>query len=78
MARTGLTRDIVVCGGDTSSHALAAMDVRELRVLDLFVTAGPVCAADGDSAVAGCRLLLKGGQVGPSTLLRDFAGQTER
>ena len=78
MARAGLTRDIVVCGGDTSSHALAAMGVRELRVLDLFVTAGPVCTADDDSSVAGCRLLLKGGQVGPSTLLRDFAGQTER
>jgi uncharacterized protein YgbK (DUF1537 family) len=78
MARAGLTRDIVVCGGDTSSHALAAMDVRELRVRDLFVTAGPVCTADDDSSVAGCRLLLKGGQVGPSTLLRDFAGQNER
>jgi uncharacterized protein YgbK (DUF1537 family) len=78
MARGGLTRDIAVCGGDTSSHALAAMEVRELRVRDLFVTAGPVCTADDRSSVAGCRLLLKGGQVGPPSLLRDFAGQTER
>ena len=76
MARAGLTSDVVVCGGDTSSHALAAMDVRELRVRDLFVTAGPVCTADDESPVAGCRLLLKGGQVGPPSLLRDFAGQT--
>jgi hypothetical protein len=54
------------------------MDVRELRVRDLFVTAGPVCTADDESSVAGCRLLLKGGQVGPPSLLRDFAGQTGR
>jgi uncharacterized protein YgbK (DUF1537 family) len=74
MARAGLTRDVAVCGGDTSSHALAALEVRELRVQNLFVTAGPVCAADDDSAVAGCRLLLKGGQVGPPSILRDFAG----
>lgn len=78
MAQAGLTSDVVVCGGDTSSHALAAMDVRELRVRDLFVTAGPVCTADDESSVAGCRLLLKGGQVGPPSLLRDFAGQTGR
>lgn len=76
MAQAGLTNDVVVCGGDTSSHALAAMGVRELRVRDLFVTAGPVCTADHESSVAGCRLLLKGGQVGPPSLLRDFAGQT--
>jgi len=76
MASAGLTRDVVVCGGDTSSHALAALGVRELRVAELFVTAGPICAADDDSAAAGCRLLLKGGQVGHRSLFRSFAGQT--
>jgi uncharacterized protein YgbK (DUF1537 family) len=76
MAAAGLTRDIAVFGGDTSSHALAAMGARELRVTDQFVTAGPVCHTDDDAAVAGCRLLLKGGQVGPSDILRRFAGQT--
>jgi len=76
MARSGLTRDVVVCGGDTSSHALAAMGVSELRVSDLFVTAGPICSADDDSDVAGCRLLLKGGQVGGPSLFRSFCGQS--
>ncbi|MDQ0079318.1 four-carbon acid sugar kinase family protein [Arthrobacter oryzae] len=76
MARAGLTRDIAVCGGDTSSHALIAMGVRQLRVSDQFVTAGPILQADGASAVAGCRLVLKGGQVGPTDILRRFAGQT--
>jgi uncharacterized protein YgbK (DUF1537 family) len=75
MADFGLTRDIAVCGGDTSSHALIAMGVRQLRVSDQFVTAGPVLEADGASAVADCRLLLKGGQVGPTDILRRFAGQ---
>ncbi|WP_407709100.1 four-carbon acid sugar kinase family protein [Arthrobacter nitrophenolicus] len=76
MAGAGLTRDIAVCGGDTSSHALIAMGVRELRVSDQFVTAGPILQPDGSSAVAGCRLVLKGGQVGPTDILRRFAGQT--
>ena len=43
MATAGLTRDVAVLGGDTSSHALMAMGVRELRVSDQFVTAGPIC-----------------------------------
>jgi uncharacterized protein YgbK (DUF1537 family) len=77
MATAGLTRDVAVLGGDTSSHALMAMGVRELRVTDQFVTAGPICRTDDRAAVAGCRLLLKGGQVGPPDILRRFAGQAE-
>jgi uncharacterized protein YgbK (DUF1537 family) len=75
MAAAGLTRDVAVLGGDTSSHALAAMGVRELRVTDQFVTAGPICRTDDRATVAGCRLVLKGGQVGPPDILRRFAGQ---
>jgi uncharacterized protein YgbK (DUF1537 family) len=75
MAGAGLTRDVAVLGGDTSSHALMAMGVNELRVFDQFVTAGPVCRSDDRATVAGCRLLLKGGQVGPPDILRRFAGQ---
>jgi uncharacterized protein YgbK (DUF1537 family) len=75
MAAAQLTRDVAVFGGDTSSHALSAMGVRELRVSDQFVTAGPICRTDDNATVAGCRLLLKGGQVGPPDILRRFAGQ---
>jgi uncharacterized protein YgbK (DUF1537 family) len=74
--RRGLTRDLVICGGDTSSHALLALGVSELRVTEQFVTAGPICATDAHSELAGCRLLLKGGQVGPPDLFRRFAGTT--
>ncbi|MEV0597704.1 four-carbon acid sugar kinase family protein [Streptomyces sp. NPDC050315] len=72
-AAKGLTHDIAVLGGDTSSHALLAMGVRELRVSSQFVTAAPICHPDSDAAVAGCRLLLKGGQAGPTDVLRRFA-----
>jgi uncharacterized protein YgbK (DUF1537 family) len=74
MVERGLTRDVAIFGGDSSSHALIALGVSELRVTEQFVTAGPICAADAASAVAGCRLLLKGGQVGPVDILRQFAG----
>ena len=77
LAAARLTHDIAVLGGDTSSHALIAMGVRELRVTDQFVTAGPICHTDDRATVAGCRLLLKGGQVGPPDILRRFAGQAE-
>ena len=53
LARLGLTRDVVVCGGDTSSHALLAMGVSELRVSEQFVTAGPICTTADEAAVAG-------------------------
>lgn len=74
MAADDLTRDLAVFGGDTSSHALVAMGVRELRVSRQFVTAGPVLETP-DEPIAGCRLLLKGGQVGPVDILRRFAGR---
>jgi uncharacterized protein YgbK (DUF1537 family) len=73
MTQRGLTSDIAVLGGDTSSHALTAMGVKELRVTGQFVTAAPICRSDDDAAVAGCRLVLKGGQVGPTDMLRRFA-----
>src|SRR4029450_9508596 len=75
MAAAGLPRDLAVLGGDTSSHALMAMGVRELRVSDQFVTAGPICRADDRATGDGCSLLLKGGQVGPPDILRRFAGR---
>ena len=75
MARRGLTRDVIICGGDTSSHALLALRARDLRVSEQFVTAGPICVTDDQSDVAGCSLLLKGGQVGTPDIFRRFAGQ---
>ncbi|MFC7430084.1 MULTISPECIES: four-carbon acid sugar kinase family protein [unclassified Agrococcus] len=76
MVRAGRTRDLAICGGDTSSHALVALGAREVRVDELFVLVGPICRTDDASDAAGCRVLLKGGQVGPTDVLRRFAGLT--
>jgi uncharacterized protein YgbK (DUF1537 family) len=76
MVTRDLTRDVAVFGGDSSSHALLAMGVTELRVSEQFVTAAPICAAVAASTIADCRILLKGGQVGPVDILRRFAGDT--
>jgi 3-oxoisoapionate kinase len=73
--RSGLTRDVVICGGDTAGYALVAAGVNELRVAAQFVPVAPVCRSDG--ALAGCRLVLKGGQVGPPDLFTRFAGGAE-
>ncbi|WP_122263912.1 four-carbon acid sugar kinase family protein [Ornithinimicrobium cerasi] len=72
----GLTRDVAVLGGDTSTHTLLNLGVRSLRVAEQFVVGAPVCAADSDSVLAGCRILLKGGQVGGPDVLTAFAGKT--
>ena len=78
MVKQDLTSEIAIFGGDSSSYALLALGVTELRVLEQFMIAVPICAADGTSAAAGCRLLLKGGQVGPVDILDRFAtGRTE-
>lgn len=71
----GLTRDVAVLGGDTSTQTLLALGVRTLRVAELFVVGAPVCRADEDSTLAGARVLLKGGQVGGPDVLTAFAGQ---
>lgn len=77
MIQRGLTQDLAIFGGDSSSHALLALEVSELRVDSQFVTAGPICRADSASIAASCRLLLKGGQVGPENILRRFTGGEE-
>ena len=74
MIERGLTRDLAICGGDTSSHALIALNAQQVRVVEQFVNIGPICSLDDNSRAANCRVLLKGGQVGPIDILRRFAG----
>lgn len=67
--RTGVTRRIVVCGGDTSSRV-----TRLLGATSLSIAANPwanivlLRAHAADPAVDGIELLLKGGQVGDDDL----------
>ena len=64
--RTGLKRAIIA-GGDSSSHALGALDIFALKTrFPLTSTPGsPLCTAySGVAALAGLQIALKGGQVG--------------
>ena len=72
--REGVTRRVIVCGGDTSSRV-----TRLLGVESLSIAANPwgnvvlLRAQASDSAVDGLELVLKGGQVGADTLFTDVA-----
>jgi uncharacterized protein YgbK (DUF1537 family) len=63
--RSGVRR-AVVCGGDTSTHAVRQLGIRALTFLGLTVPGAPLCRAHaGASPIDGIELVLKGGQVGP-------------
>lgn len=72
--RAGVTRRVIVCGGDTSSRV-----TRLLGVESLSIAANPwgnvvlLRADSADPAVDGLQLLLKGGQVGAESLFTDVA-----
>jgi uncharacterized protein YgbK (DUF1537 family) len=72
--RSGTTRRIIVCGGDTSSRI-----TRLLGVESLSIAANPTAnvvllrAHSSDADFDGLELLLKGGQVGPEDLFDAVA-----
>ena len=74
--QAGLRRG-VIAGGDTSSHALAELDIYALTtLLPLPATPGsPLCLGySDDKAVDGLQIALKGGQVGGD----DYFSQIRR
>ena len=74
--QAGLRRG-VIAGGDTSSHALAELDIYALTtLLPLPATPGsPLCLAySDDKAIDGLQIALKGGQVGGD----DYFSQIRR
>ncbi|MET8865213.1 four-carbon acid sugar kinase family protein [Nonomuraea sp. NPDC004580] len=74
--RGGLTRRVVVAGGDTSGQVVAALGAHALDVVGSLAVGGPVCVLSADDpAVDGLEVALKGGQVGPDDFfLRAAAG----
>ncbi|MEV4798405.1 four-carbon acid sugar kinase family protein [Nonomuraea sp. NPDC049421] len=63
--RGGLTRRVVVAGGDTSGQVVAALGAYALDVVGSLAVGGPVCVLSSDDpAVDGLEVALKGGQVG--------------
>ena len=68
LARTSASaapiRRVVICGGDTSSHAVQQLGLHALTWAANLQPGGPLCRAHADSELDGLELVLKGGQVG--------------
>jgi uncharacterized protein YgbK (DUF1537 family) len=63
--RSGVHR-AVVCGGDTSTHAVRQLGIQALTFQSLTAPGAPLCRAHAaGSPLDGTELVLKGGQVGP-------------
>jgi uncharacterized protein YgbK (DUF1537 family) len=57
-------RRVLICGGDTSSHAVQQLGIHALTWVANIQPGGPLCRAHADSHLNGLGLVLKGGQVG--------------
>jgi 3-oxoisoapionate kinase len=68
---TGVRR-VVLCGGDTSSHAVQQLNLAALTFVGPLAPGAPLCRAHAEEAggLDGLELVLKGGQIGPE----DFFG----
>ncbi len=69
--QTGVRR-VVLCGGDTSSHAVQQLGLTALTFAGTLSPGAPLCRAHAEEATGldGLELVLKGGQIGPE----DFFG----
>jgi uncharacterized protein YgbK (DUF1537 family) len=63
---------VVLCGGDTSSHAVQQLNLTALTFAGPLAPGAPLCRAHAQEATGldGLELVLKGGQIGPE----DFFG----
>jgi uncharacterized protein YgbK (DUF1537 family) len=63
IAGTGVRR-VLLCGGDTSSHAVQQLGLYALTWVANLQPGAPLCRAHADGPLDGLELVLKGGQVG--------------
>jgi uncharacterized protein YgbK (DUF1537 family) len=73
--QTGIRR-VVLCGGDTSSHAVQQLNLTALTFAGPLAPGAPLCRAYAEeiTGLDGLQLILKGGQIGPE----DFFGIARR
>jgi uncharacterized protein YgbK (DUF1537 family) len=69
--QTGVRR-VVLCGGDTSSHAVQQLDLTALTFAGTLAAGAPLCRAHAEeiTGLDGLELVLKGGQIGPEDFFR--------
>ena len=74
--RTSRLSRVAIAGGDTSGHAITALDAKALRAIAPLAPGAPLCAIYSDNAdVDGLEVTLKGGQMGtPDFFLRAKGG----
>jgi uncharacterized protein YgbK (DUF1537 family) len=71
MSKASVAR-LVIAGGDTSSHAVSALDVWGLSYRAPMVPGAPLCRVHSDDArLDGLDIILKGGQMGPPGFFED-------
>jgi len=65
-------RRVVLCGGDTSSHAVQQLGLTALTFAGTLAPGAPLCRAYAEEATGldGLELVLKGGQIGPEDFFR--------
>jgi uncharacterized protein YgbK (DUF1537 family) len=56
---------VVLCGGDTSSHAVQQLNLTAITFAGALAPGAPLCRAHADEGLDGLELVLKGGQIGP-------------
>ena len=76
MAQAAVSR-LIIAGGDTASHAIAALDIWGLSYRAPLVPGAPLCCVHSDEPhLDGLEVVLKGGQMGGVDFFRraeDFA-----
>jgi uncharacterized protein YgbK (DUF1537 family) len=64
-AEAGLTKRIIIAGGDTSSYAARAMEIDAVSMIAPLVSGAPLCRAySANKSIDGLEINFKGGQVG--------------
>ncbi len=71
-------RRVLLCGGDTSSHAVQQLGLYALTWAADLQPGAPLCRAHADSPLDGLELVLKGGQVGTDDFFDVVRGSSLR
>jgi 3-oxoisoapionate kinase len=72
LVRQSGVRRVVLCGGDTSSHAVQQLDLTALTFAGALAPGAPLCRVHAEEATGldGLELVFKGGQIGPEDFFR--------
>jgi 3-oxoisoapionate kinase len=72
---TGVRR-VVLCGGDTASHAVQQLNLIALTFAGVLAPGAPLCRAHAEpgTTLDGLEVVLKGGQIGPENFFQIVRG----